>query len=82
MEALEWVSVKSSNIAAVAFEEMVTPPYRRLWVKFAKTGKIVYYDTVPREVYDGMLAAQSKGHYLWEVVRAKGTDSLYAYDYL
>jgi hypothetical protein len=76
---LDWVPVSSSNIAAVAYEEMVTPPYRRMWVKF-KSGAVYSYDAVPRAIYDGFLAAPSKGEYLYYIIRKRGKDSVYAYD--
>lgn len=79
MDELNWVAVKSSNIAAVAYEETPTPPYRRMYVRF-KSGAVYSYDGVPRGLYDGMLAAPSKGEYLFAVIRRKGTDSEFAYD--
>ena len=75
---IEWVPVRSSNLAAVAYYEMPTPPYRRLYVQF-KSGAVYFYDAVPRALYDGLLAAPSKGEYLYAVIRRKGTDSEYAY---
>jgi hypothetical protein len=70
--------VRSSNVAAVAYHETPTPPYRRLYVRF-KSGAVYYYDGVERGIYDGLLAAPSVGEYLWAVVRKKGTDSVYSY---
>lgn len=75
---LQWVGVRSSNVEAVAYYELPTPPYRRLYVKF-KSGAVYAYDGVPRGLYDGMLAAPSKGEYLYAVIRRKGTDSEFAY---
>jgi hypothetical protein len=76
---LAWVGVRSSNVSAIAFEEMPTPPYRRLYVRF-KSGAVYRYDGVPRGLYEGMLAAPSKGEYLYAVIRRKGTDSEFAYE--
>lgn len=79
MNDLDWVAVSSSNIAAIAYEELPTPPYRRLWVRF-KSGVVYSYDDVPRAIYDGFLAAPSKGEYLYAIIRRKGKDSEYAYE--
>ena len=77
---VEWVPVRSSNVAAIAYYELPTPPYRRLYVKFKGSGSVYAYDAVPRGLYDGMLAAPSVGEYLYAVIRRKGTDSEFAYE--
>lgn len=65
----QYQQVASSNLEGVYYEA----PSRRLYVKF-KLGVEYYYSDVPSEIYDGLLAADSKGKYLNQFV--KGT---YAY---
>lgn len=69
-----YTPVSSSNVSAVGYD----PAFRRLWVRF-KSGDVYAYDGVPSHVYLDFLRAPSAGQYLWRVVRANGTDSLYAY---
>ncbi len=71
---VQYVAVTSSNVAAIGYD----PSFSRLFVKFLDGSKYAY-DRVERSLYDGFLAAESKGNYLWRVIRNKGTDSLYAY---
>lgn len=73
-DTLSWVSVKSSNVAAVAY----SASFSRLFIRF-KDSSIYAYDGVPRGIYEGLLVAPSKGQYIWAVVRGKGSDSVYAY---
>lgn len=75
---MNWVPVRSSNLAAVAYEVTPTPPYRRMYVRF-KSGAVYYYDDVERPIYEALLLAPSAGQFLNTVVRANGTDSRYAY---
>lgn len=72
-DTLEWTPVRSSNIAALAY----SPAFGRAFCRF-KDGATYAYK-IPRPVFDGWLAAPSKGQYLYYVVRAKGTDSAYEY---
>jgi hypothetical protein len=69
-----YTPVVSSNIEGVGFDVV----FLRLWVRF-KSGAVYHYDKVPSYVYLDFLRAPSKGQYLHRVVRANGTDSLYAY---
>jgi hypothetical protein len=68
---LDWRPRRWTTTAAAALEELSTPPYRRLWVRFT-SGATYSYDGVPRDVFEGLLRASSAGHYLWEVIRGKG----------
>jgi hypothetical protein len=56
---MELVQVESSMISAVAYDDAD----RSLIVIF-NTGQTYVYSDVPRETYDGLLAADSKGSYM------------------
>lgn len=71
----EWVRVRSSNVDAVWYQ----PDFRYLWIKF-KSGAVYLYMDVDLGVYQGLLAAPSKGQYVYYVIRAKGTDSRFPYE--
>lgn len=73
-DSLEWVPLKSSNVAAVGYSDT----FGRLFVRF-KSGQRYAYERVPKAIFEGFRYAPSAGTYLWAVVRAKGTDSQYAY---
>lgn len=72
-DSLEWTPVRSSNVAAVAYN----PTFARLFVRF-KGGKTYAYDQVPKAIYDAFLVSPSKGRFVFYVLREKGTDSAYA----
>lgn len=75
---VEWVAVSSSNVVRVGYER----DFSRLWVWFgAKPGaqqRIYHYDGVEEHVYQSLLAAPSKGQFVYHAIRAAGTDSRYA----
>ena len=56
---MELVTVESTMIGAVAYDET----HRDLIVIY-NSGQTYAYSDVPREVYDGLLAADSKGTYM------------------
>ena len=60
---MEMIKVESSNVVAVGYKK------NDLYVDF-KSGSYVYFD-VPKEIYDGLLKAESKGKYMWTKVRDK-----------
>ena len=60
---IEMVPVKSSNVIAVGYKG------GNMYVEFASGH--YEYDNVPKEVYDGFLASESKGKYMWAKVRGK-----------
>lgn len=60
---MELLLVESSMIGAVAYD----PPVRELIVIF-HTGQTYVYSNVPREVYEGLLAADSKGTFMRQSV--------------
>ena len=60
---IEMVPVKSSNVIAVGYKN------GNMYVEFASGH--YEYDNVPKEVYDGFLASESKGKYMWANVRGK-----------
>ena len=66
-EGLDWIaSHRSSLIVRFAYEEKC----RALVVELT-TGDEYQYFTVPREVFEGMAAAESKGSYFHAAVRDK-----------
>jgi hypothetical protein len=69
---LSWQYVDSSNLERVAF----VPDFGRLWVQFLPKGRgsgdLYYYADVPQAVYEGLLAAPSKGKYLDRVLKKGG----------
>jgi hypothetical protein len=71
---LNWIPAVSSNVQAYAYDYEGL----RLFIRF-KNGSSYAYDDVPQNVWDGLLRAGSKGRYVWEAIRGKGTDSIYAY---
>lgn len=64
---MEMKEVVSSNIHSVGFElgesAVGEPKVGTLQVKFTQGGLYRYY-AVPQEVYEGMMASESKGKYL------------------
>ena len=68
---MELVPVESSMISAVAYDDAA----RELLVIF-NSGKTYVYSNVPREVYDGLLRANSKGSYMKDFVIDMYPDSL------
>lgn len=64
---MELVNVNSSNIKSIGYEN------NTLVVKF-NTGSIYWYSNVPQNVYEELLNAPSKGHYLNESVKNKYAD--------
>jgi hypothetical protein len=58
-QAMERVNVESSMIEAVGYD----PDSKEMEVVF-HSGQIYRYADVPREVYEGLLAADSKGQYM------------------
>jgi hypothetical protein len=73
-DAADWQPVRSSNVKEVAY----LPDFKYLFVRFHSGAEYVY-ETVPEGVYQGLLAAPSKGQYIYFVIRAKGTDSVYPF---
>ena len=59
MFAVDWVSVGSTNVAAIAYSG---PDFQRLWVRF-HNGSVYTFFNVPESVYLGYLSAPSKGRY-------------------
>ena len=60
---MEKVKVVSSNVVAVGYEN------NRLFVDY-KSGSYVY-ENVPKEIYDGLLKADSKGKYMHQKVKGR-----------
>ena len=56
---MELVPVESTMIGAVAYDDA-----RRDLIVIFNTGQTYVYSDVPRDVYDGLLAADSKGTFM------------------
>ncbi len=56
---MDFVPVESSMITAVGYD----PTSQELEIEF-RSGRIYRYIGVPVEVYEGLLAAESKGQYM------------------
>lgn len=66
---LEWLPVNSTNVAAVAYDR----DFGRLYVQFLSTKQCTVYSEVPEAVYKQLLAAESKGAFVYDEIRgAKG----------
>lgn len=61
---MDYIAVRSSNIAAIAYD----PVHMILGVQF-RTGREYWYHRVPVAVFERMLGAPSKGHYLAAFVK-------------
>lgn len=64
---MDYISVSSSNIAAIAYDENGAI----LGVRFTNGGEY-RYRRVPASVYQGLLRAGSKGHYFDQFVKKVG----------
>ena len=60
---MNWTCVNSSNVVAVAYKES------NLYVEYRR-GEYIYKN-VPKKVYDGLLAAESKGKYMCAEIKGK-----------
>ncbi len=56
---MQRVTVDSSMISSVGYDDQA----QELEIEF-NTGKIYRYQEVPKEIYEGLLAAESKGSYM------------------
>lgn len=59
---MDMISVSSSNLGAVGYEKGT------LYVRF-KNGSLYSYSSVPEYVYNELMNASSKGHYLATYVK-------------
>lgn len=62
--------VESSNLEAVGYDEENS----LLFIRFQKGGVYVYFK-VPRNIYEALMAAPSKGRFFHQAIRGK-------YDYM
>jgi hypothetical protein len=72
---LEWVPVKSSNVARAGFLK----DFGYLFVEF-KSGMVYMYRGIGEDMWRGFLGAPSKGQWVYYVLRNKGRDDRYVYD--
>lgn len=66
-----WVSVASSNVSAIAFRPVQDEGDEPIMGVRFRNGIEYHYSGVAESVYQGMLAAQSKGNYVWVHLRDK-----------
>ena len=59
-------NVKSSNIEQIGYNEGL----ETLYVKY-KSGKVYAYDKVPKQIYEGLEKAESKGSYMNSQIKNK-----------
>lgn len=59
---MDMIPVVSSNLSAVGYESLT------LYVRF-NDGSLYSYDNIPVEVYQGLMNASSKGHYLFTAIK-------------
>ena len=64
---MEYQSVTSSNVAAVAYDDATSI----LGVRFLN-GTEYHYNGVPRDVFEGLLKASSVGTYLNQQIKKSG----------
>lgn len=64
---MERIPVESANLASVGYDEQ----QRVLEIEF-ESGSIYAYEDVPREVYEELMEAGSKGRYFMQNVRDSG----------
>ena len=60
---IEMISVNSSNVVAIGYRK------NKLYVDYRRGSYV--YNNVPKEVYDGLLKAESKGKYMNSEVKGK-----------
>lgn len=77
---VQMIAVESSNVARIGYEK----DFYRLWVEFKdkKTGGVrtYRYDDFEPSMWKAFLDADSKGKFVYYMLRNHGTDSIYAYD--
>ena len=61
---VEMTYVDSSNVEAIGYDKET----QQLHVRFL-SGATYMYDKVPEEIYEGLMAAPSKGSYLNRVIK-------------
>jgi len=62
--SLDWISVSSTNVDAYAY----AADFRRLYVSFLN-GSVYSYEDVGPDVWEAFQAADSKGRFVWDVLR-------------
>lgn len=63
---MERITVESRNIASIGYN----PSSDSLECEF-KSGGVYWYHDVPQEVYDALMAAESKGKYFGQHIKGK-----------
>ncbi|MEI7998670.1 MAG: KTSC domain-containing protein [Candidatus Omnitrophota bacterium] len=58
--------VESSNVESVSYDDKT----QDLTVTFKRSGSYIYHD-VPKSIGNAMPYAESKGKFVWEVLRGK-----------
>lgn len=74
-EDMTWVHFDSSNVDQAAYD------WERedLYVQFL-SGALYVYRAVPPQIWDDFQNSNSKGMFVWYILRGDGADNVYAYD--
>lgn len=72
---MEWVQADSSNVDRAAYNEETS----QMFVQFL-SGAIYRYEGVPASIWAEYLASNSKGMFVWYVLRNNGLDNRFAYE--
>ena len=64
---IEMIHVESSNLKAVGYDET----HQILYIEFKKSGTYQYLG-VDRNIYDGLLCADSKGKFFNQMIKKAG----------
>jgi len=63
---MERIAVESSNIKSIGYN----PNSDTLEIEFS-SGGVYWYTDVPQEIYDALMAAESKGKYFGQHIKGK-----------
>jgi hypothetical protein len=72
---MEWVQADSSNVDRAAYNEETS----QMFVQFL-SGAIYRYEAVPPSIWADYLASNSKGMFVWYILRNNGRDNRFAYE--
>jgi hypothetical protein len=76
-EELVWHHVDSSNVDTIAYDV----ERRQLYVRFLNGG-LYRYDDFPPTRWADFLASNSKGLFVWHVIRGNGSDDVFSFEKL
>lgn len=76
-DSLDWQYVTSSNVRRIAYQA----DFHRLFIEF-HSGAIYSYENFEPSRWEDFLASDSKGMFVYYIIRGGGHDNAYAYDQL